>query len=179
MNERRRIRRQLPSPPDELAVECWSLLDSLACWLDKNDSCVFRRASLLSLTIEDCAEYITFRFNMFGSCYVPFSKKREMETRSDCARRRRVGLAADTQFVVKLSGECRGKWLHIPFGVAAVRCTSNRERFVLAVVDLVNSFTLSKGHGHAGPIPIPYIHYQETWLSGPYSNTVYTRIRCV
>ena len=71
---------------------------------------------------------------MFGSCCVPFSKKREMETRSDCARRRRVGLAADMQFVVKLSGECRGKWLDICFGVAMVRCTPTRERFVVAVV---------------------------------------------
>ena len=58
LRERRRIRRQSSSPPDELAAECWSLLDCLACWLDKNDSCVFRRASLLSLTIEDCVEYI-------------------------------------------------------------------------------------------------------------------------
>ena len=85
--------------------------------------------------------------NMFGSCCVPFSKKREMETRSDCARRRRVGLAADTHFVVKLSGDCRGKWFDIRFDVAVVRCTSKRERFVAAVVALVNCHTLAKGYG--------------------------------
>ena len=67
-----------------------------------------------------------------------------METWSDCARRRRVCLA-DTQYVVKLSGECRRKWLDIRFGVAAVRFTSKRERFVVAVVDLVYSFTKGRG----------------------------------
>ena len=94
---------------------------------------------------------------------------------SDCARRRRVDLAADTQFVVKLSGDCRRKWLDIRFGVAAVRCTSKRERFPAAVFDLVNSHTFAKGHGsrwfllqyrkyptkRRGRLvrtPIPYIH---------------------
>ena len=114
---------------------------------------------------------------MFSSCCVPLSKNREMETRCDCARRRRVGLAADTQFVVKLSGDCRGKWLDIRFGVVAVRCTSKRERFVAAVVDLVNSHTLAKGYGprwcllqyrtyttkRRGRTPIPYIHDCEVY----------------
>ena len=128
---------------------------------------------------------------MFGSCCVPFSKKREMETRSDCARRRRVVLAADTQYVVKLSGDCRGKWLDIRFGVAAVRCTSNRERFVAAVVDLVNSHTLAKGYGQYGSrwyllqyrtyttkrhgrlvrTPIPYIYTTER---DKFSNILYS-----
>ena len=131
---------------------------------------------------------------MFGSCCVPFSKKREMETRSDCARRRRVGLAADTQFVVKLSGDCRRKWLDIRFVVAAVRCTSKRERFVAAVVDLVNSHTLAKGYGsrwcllqyrtysnkrrgHLISTPIPYMHDWEMYShisSDSFSNIVYS-----
>ena len=84
---------------------------------------------------------------MFGSCCVPFSKKREMETRSDCARRRRVGLAADTQFVVKLSGECWCKWLDVLFDVATVGRTWKMVRFFAAVVDLVNSLMLAMDHG--------------------------------
>ena len=68
--------------------------------------------------------------------------------------------------------------------------------FAAVVVDLVNSFTLAKGHGSGWFIlqyriyttkrrgrlvrtPIPYIHHQETWSSGPYSNTVYTPPRDV
>ena len=137
---------------------------------------------------------------MFSSCCVPFSKKRELETRSDCEQRRRIGLVADAQFVVKLSGDCRGNWLDIRFVVATVRCTSKRERererFVAAVIDLVNSLTLAKINGsrwfplqyriyttkRRGRLvrtPIPYIHYQETWSSGSYSNTVHTLPRDV
>ena len=41
VSERRRIRRQLPSLPDKLVVECWSLLDCLACWLDKTTVACF------------------------------------------------------------------------------------------------------------------------------------------
>ena len=128
---------------------------------------------------------------MFCSCCVPFSKKRELETRSDCARRRRVGLATDTHFVVKLNGDYRGKWFDICFDVAVVRCTSKRERFVAAVVALVNCHTLANSHGsrwcliqyrtfttkrrgHLICTPIPYIHYQETCSSSPYSNTVHS-----
>ncbi|MEG7522530.1 MAG: hypothetical protein M3H12_05450, partial [Chromatiales bacterium] len=47
----------------------------------ENGYCVFRRASLLSLTIEDCTEYISY---IFGSFCVTFSKNRELETRTGC-----------------------------------------------------------------------------------------------
>ena len=135
---------------------------------------MFRRASLLSLTIEDCAGYITFCSNMFGSCCVPFSKKREMETRSDCARRRRVGLAADTQFVVKLRwrvlmqmARCslrrRNGWAHVEDGAI---CCGGRRLSKFPYVSDGPWVTLD-------PIPIPYIHYQKKGSFGPYSNTVH------
>ena len=72
-------------------------------------------------------------------------------------------MAADTQFVVKLSGDCQGKWLDIRFAFAGVRCTSNRKRFVETVVHLLISHMLAKGHGHAGA----------------YSNNVHTLTRDV
>ena len=117
-----------------------------------------------------------------------------METSSDCARRRRAGLAADTQFVVILSGDCRGKWLDIRFGVAAVRCTSNRKRFDAAVVDLVNSHMLAKRYGSRWCLlqyhkyttkrrgrlvltPVPYIHDREVYSHisrDSFSNIVYS-----
>ena len=107
-----------------------------------------------------------------------------------------IFLLTNTQFAVKLSGDCRCKWVNIRFGVAVVRCTPTRERFVAAVVDLVNCHTLVKGHrsrwcllqcrtyttkrcGRLVGVPIPYIHYQETWSSSRCSNTVHTLPRDV
>ncbi|MEG7521717.1 MAG: hypothetical protein M3H12_01250, partial [Chromatiales bacterium] len=50
--------------------------------LAKENGCfVFLRASLLSLSMEDCTEYIP---DIFGSFCVPFSKNREQDTRTDC-----------------------------------------------------------------------------------------------